>query len=207
MPQILCKHCGTPNAPERMVCIFCHQPLHVVDDEEGESIRPGDVPTKKSTGELEPILPEWLRDARENARRAENEKTAEEAASMGMEPPKGEGLPDLLAGLESVSRDDQDYDVPDWLNKASSAPKPGKDEAKFPRRQELNWGDDDELGGMATPPIASAPESGDAMLPWMRDLEQEHPPRGRMFSLPARRNCLLFPRSPAARSNHPPRVN
>jgi len=162
-----------PNAPERMVCSFCHQPLHVVEDE-SESIRPGDVPTKKSTGELEPILPEWLRDARENARRAENEKTAEEAQSMSMEPGQNDKLPDLLAGLESVSRDDQDYDVPNWLSSATSN-KPASDDGSFPRRQELNWGNEaeDELRGMATTPVPTAPESGDAMLPWMQDLVKE----------------------------------
>jgi hypothetical protein len=179
MAQILCKHCGMPNAPERMVCSFCHQPLHVVDDD-SDSILPGDVPTKKSTGELEPILPQWLRDARSNARRAEQEKTDEDAQNMGLAPSQKDEVPDLLAGLESVSRDDQDYAIPDWLSgttPAASTP-PTRSEQKeksFPRRQELHWEEDaeDQLGGMATTPIPAAPESGDAMLPWMRDLEKE----------------------------------
>ncbi len=176
MPQILCKHCGMPNAPERMVCSFCHQPLHVVDD--SESIRPGDVPTKKSTGELEPILPDWLRDARANARRAEAENAAEEARSDALNPAQGEEVPDLLAGLEFVSREEQDDEIPGWMSgevPASKPPARSEEEKSFPRRQELHWEEEagDEMGGMATTPIPSAPESGDAMLPWMRGTESE----------------------------------
>lgn len=177
MPQILCKHCGMPNAPERMVCSFCHQPLHVVDD--SESIRPGDVPTKKSTGELEPILPEWLRDARANARRAEAENAVGEARSDALNSPaQGEEVPDLLAGLEYVSREEQDDAIPGWMSgevPASPPPAKSEEEKSFPRRQELHWDEEagDEMGGLATTPIPAAPESGEAMLPWMRGMEKK----------------------------------
>ena len=48
--------------------------------------------------------------------------------------------------------------------------KPEKAEKTFPRRQELHWEEDTEgaMGGMATTPIPAAPESGEAMLPWMQ---------------------------------------
>jgi hypothetical protein len=181
MPQILCKHCGMPNAPERMVCSFCHQPLHVVDDE-GDSIRPGDVPTKKSTGELEPILPQWLRDARANARRAEEENVLSDAQPDSFKPPqKEEGPPDLLAGLEYLSHQEQDDELPGWMSSAPPAPpaptKPEPEGQVFNRRQELHWEDEpaDELGGLATTPIPAAPESGESMLPWMNEIDKQPP--------------------------------
>lgn len=161
-----------PNDSAQNVCSFCRQPLRAADD--GESIRPGDAPTKKTTAELEPILPAWLRDARANARRAEEEKTAEDAQAEAEHPtPPKEEPPDLLAGLASAARDDQDDEIPEWMRGAapvSTTPiQPEKKEQTFPRRQELHWeGDTDELGGMAAAPIPSAPESGDALLPWMQ---------------------------------------
>lgn len=166
-----------PNAPSQNVCSFCRQPLREMGD--SESIHPGDAPTKKTTAELEPVLPAWLRDARANARRAEAEKTAEDAQAEAEHPaPKKEEAPDLLAGLASAAREDQDDEIPEWMRGAapvSATPvKPEKNTEKtFPRRQELRWGDTDELGGMATTPIPSAPESGDALLPWMRGTETE----------------------------------
>jgi hypothetical protein len=167
-----------PNPPEQNVCSFCHQSLRV--PEETNSIRPGEAPTKKTTAELEPILPAWLRDARENARRADAEKIAEDAKVEAEHPtPKKEAPPDLLAGLASAARDDQDDEIPEWMRGAapvSTTPiKSDKKEQTFPRRQELHWEEDaeDPLGGLATTPVPSAPESGDALLPWLRDAEKE----------------------------------
>ena len=100
----------------------------------------------------------------------------------------------MLAGLESASREEQDDDIPEWMRGAAPTPaerpaKPEKPEQTFPRRQEIHWGDEtksagllrsEEMGGMATLPIPSAPESagllrlsGDAMLPWMRGAGDE----------------------------------
>ncbi|RJP51940.1 MAG: zinc ribbon domain-containing protein [Anaerolineaceae bacterium] len=178
MAELLCPHCGMPNDPEQNVCSFCRQPLRAAED--GESIRPGEAPTKKTTAELEPILPAWLRDARANARRAEEEKTAEDAQAEAEHPaPPKEVPPDLLAGLASAARDDQDEEIPEWMRGAapvSTTPiQSEKKEQTFPRRQELHWeGDTDELGGMATAPVPSAPESGDALLPWMQSAPAEH---------------------------------
>ena len=159
------------------MCSFCHQRLYVVDD--NDSIRPGDVPTKKTTAELEPILPKWLRDARANARRAEAENAAEEAKSEAAKPAEKGEVPDLLAGLESVSREEHGEEILNWMSgamPASTTPAPpGKLENNFPRRQELHWEGDaeGEMGGMATTPIPSAPESGDVMLPWIQGSGKE----------------------------------
>jgi hypothetical protein len=181
MADIHCPHCGMPNPPEQNVCSFCQQPLHAPED--STPIRPGDAPTnKKNTAELEPVLPGWLRDARANARRAEAENVAEEAQSAAESPAPKEEAPDLLAGLASASREEQDDEIPEWMRGAApiSAPlpapaKPEKTENTFPRRQEIHWGDEteSEMGGMATLPIPSAPESGDDLLPWMHGAEEE----------------------------------
>lgn len=171
MADQFCPNCGMPNAEEQEVCSFCQQSLRV--DAGAASIRPGETPTRKTTAELEPILPAWLRDARETARRADAETAAEEAQAAAENPAPKEEVPDFLAGLASAARDDQDDELPEWMRGAapSSAPaKPDKEEQTFPRRSEIRWGDDqsDELGGMATTPVTPAPESGDALLPWMQ---------------------------------------
>jgi len=67
------------------------------------------------TGQLEAVLPQWLREVRQQAREsaeedAEQAQTAEVEASKPDEPDKPA---DLLAGLQSQSEDDEE--VPDWL--------------------------------------------------------------------------------------------
>ncbi|MFZ5858435.1 MAG: hypothetical protein ACOYZ6_16540 [Chloroflexota bacterium] len=176
MAELLCPHCGMPNDPEQNVCSFCRQPLHGL--EENNSIRPGDAPTKKTTAELEPVLPAWLREARETARRVEAEKNAADAQAEAEKPAPKPEVPDLLAGLASAARDDQDDEIPEWMRGAapvSTTPiQPEKKEQTFPRRQELRWEEnEDPLGGMATTPVPSAPESGDALLPWLSDAGKE----------------------------------
>jgi hypothetical protein len=166
-----------PNDPEQNVCSFCRQPLHGSDD--NNSIRPGEAPTRKTTAELEPILPAWLREARETARRSEAEKTAADAQAEAENPTPKPEVPDLLAGLASAAREDQDDEIPEWMRGAapvSTTPiQPEKKEQTFPRRQELRWGDEseDSLGGLAATPVPSAPESGDALLPWLSDAGKE----------------------------------
>lgn len=159
-----------PNASEQSVCSFCLKPL---SGKGTEAYRAGDAPTKKTTAELESVLPEWLRDAREKARLADAEKTAAETQAAAERPaPKKEEPPDFLAGLASLGGDDQDDEIPDWMRSAPPVSAPSIEKEKtFPRRQEIRWegdGVNDEMGGMATTPTPAAPESGDALLPWMQ---------------------------------------
>jgi len=125
MAEILCPNCGKPNPSSLRVCQFCQAPLP-----SESSLRTGDQPTKKKTGELEPALPDWLKDLRQQAKAAE-EETASEAATM----PKiqKEEPPDLLAGLASQSSKSEAEDIPDWL--ASLSPKPKEKPAEpFPAK-------------------------------------------------------------------------
>ena len=92
-------------------------------------MRLGDKPTKKKTGELEPALPDWLRDVRQQARDSA-EQDAAEAASM----PKiqKEEPPDLLAGLASQSSNADEEELPDWL--AGLSRKEGKQASSPPAK-------------------------------------------------------------------------
>ncbi len=63
MADIRCSHCGENNPDFLDVCQFCQSPL------KSESmLHAGEAPSEKDTGELEPILPEWLQDARQQSR-------------------------------------------------------------------------------------------------------------------------------------------
>ena len=73
MAEIKCPMCGRPNPEELDVCQFCEAQLKSITDELSRSqppIKPGDDPRKVDTGELEPVLPQWLRDVRQQARDA-----------------------------------------------------------------------------------------------------------------------------------------
>jgi hypothetical protein len=108
MAVVRCPNCGKENPESLSVCQFCQTPLA-----SGNAMQIGDKPTKKNTGELEPVLPDWLRDIRQQARDSA-EQDAAEAATM----PKiqKEEPPDLLAGLASQSSKADDDELPDWLS-------------------------------------------------------------------------------------------
>jgi hypothetical protein len=116
MAEIRCPNCGKNNPDLLDVCQFCQTPL------KPESVlRIGDRPTKKHTGELESVLPEWLKDVRQQARNSAEEEAAQAAANP--KPQKNEP-PDLLAGLASQSGSGDEDEVPDWLASMNPAAKP-----------------------------------------------------------------------------------
>lgn len=125
---IKCPVCGETNAADQEFCQYCQsrlQPLTGPLKGADAPLRPGQVPTKKVTAELEPILPQWLREARDKARHS-----AEEDVSQGMQqeqpPSPGAAEPDLLAGLRSQSRGDDEEETPDWLASITGAPPKSK---------------------------------------------------------------------------------
>lgn len=75
---------------------------------------------KKNTGELEPILPQWLKDVRQQGRESAEKEAEEEAAKPKVQ--KNEP-PDLLAGLASQSKSDEE-EAPDWLANINPSAKP-----------------------------------------------------------------------------------
>jgi len=122
MSDIRCPNCGRDNPDFLDVCQFCQTPLQAES-----SLQIGDSPTKKNTGELEAVLPDWLKDARQQSR----DLSATEDA---MEPTitsklQKDTAPDLLAGLINQSASDDD-EVPDWLAELNPV-----DEKKSPAQQ------------------------------------------------------------------------
>ena len=188
MADILCPHCGMPNPDDQNICTFCRQPLHIAPDD--EAIRPGDMPTKKTTAELEPLLPQWLRDSRARARQDAEDDQAEQAAAEAAKPAAEEPVAgqDWLAGLEAAARNEGEDDIPEWMRgispsqpakPAPKAEKPPKPEVTFTRRQEISW---DEEPAPAPRPVEPPPtgplgasQSEDGIPYWLKNMQAEEP--------------------------------
>ncbi len=118
MAEINCPMCGKPNPAELDVCQYCEARLKPLTDELSRSqppIHPGEEPTEQDTSDLEPILPQWLRDIRQQSRdSAGDDESAEQTpAEEEALQPEPEEPADLLAGLQSQA--DEDDEIPDWL--------------------------------------------------------------------------------------------
>ena len=113
MAEIKCPMCSKPNPAELDVCQYCEARLKPLTDELSRSqppIHPGEEPTERDTSELEPVLPQWLREVRQQARdSAEGEPEQAPAEEEAL----SEESADLLAGLQSQAKDDEE--IPDWL--------------------------------------------------------------------------------------------
>jgi hypothetical protein len=115
MADINCPMCGKANPPDRDVCQYCEARLKPLTDELSRSqppIRPGEEPTEMDTGQLESVLPQWLRDIRQQARESADEEEAEQPPQAEDARQQGEKA-DLLAGLQSQSEGEEE--IPDWL--------------------------------------------------------------------------------------------
>jgi hypothetical protein len=103
--ELRCPNCGKTNPDLLDVCLFCQTPL-----KPDSTLRIGDQPTKKNTGELQPILPDWLRNVQQQAQ----ESAAENASQAANQPKTSKEDPlDFLAGLASQSGEEEE--VPDWM--------------------------------------------------------------------------------------------
>jgi hypothetical protein len=140
---IKCPVCGESNLPDQEFCQYCQsrlQPLTGNLKGADAAIKPGQAPTKKNTAELEPILPQWLRDARDSARKSAEDNVSQ-AGQQPQESFSASSTPDLLAGLQSQTGSEEE-ETPDWLaNITGAAAKPKKPQTESP---EVRWV---ELGG------------------------------------------------------------
>lgn len=144
MAEIKCPTCGEINTVGAELCSNCNSPL-----QPKENIQSGQAPTKKHTAELEPILPQWLKAARDAARNVESEDDTPDFMQANQEKQKAPiSPPDFLAGLQAQTGDDEeDEDVPSWLANitgASPKSKPAKDEIS----SDIRWvemGDKDDF--------------------------------------------------------------
>jgi len=146
MADILqCPNCKTENPIGSKVCKNCQTPLAPANKITGGFIKPGQTPTKKHTADLEPILPQWLRDARNAARGSDSPNSMElpqpqEEKDKPSAPPPAE---DLLSGLQSSQTADEEEEeyIPDWLvnltGKSPTTPHEASSEPITNRRVEM----------------------------------------------------------------------
>ena len=128
MANIRCPNCGRDNPDLLDVCQFCQTPL-----KPDSVLRIGENPTKKNTGELASILPDWLK----NIQQQSNDAAEEEAAQAAARPEdKKDEPPDLLAGLASQAGSREEEDVPDWLASLRPAAKPEPSAPSTPASQD-----------------------------------------------------------------------
>ena len=134
---IVCPVCGETNPADMEFCSNCQsrlQPLNGALKGENAPIQPGTLPTKKVTAELEPLLPQWLRDARQKARDTAAEDAAE-ADKQDKLAPAASG-PDLLAGLHSQGDEDEE-EIPEWLAHITGAT--SKKKNPVPDENQVKW--------------------------------------------------------------------
>ncbi|GAB4465677.1 MAG: hypothetical protein Kow0070_28260 [Anaerolineales bacterium] len=153
MADIRCPNCGRENPDFLDVCQFCQTPL-ITDP----LLHIGEEPTKKDTGELEQILPDWLKEIRQQGTaEAEEEALRPQTRSKVPQEP-----PDLLAGLMSQAESEEE-ELPDWL--AGIAPSLKKEETPPPPPP------------AAPQPAPSEPAPADELPSWFsQEAEQPAPP-------------------------------
>ena len=167
MAEIKCPMCSKPNPAELDVCQFCEARLKPLTDELSRSqppIHPGEEPTDMDTGQLEPVLPQWLREVRQQARDSAEEDA--EQASAAEEARQPDEASDLLAGLQSQSDDEE---VPDWLAGL-------RGEAGQAESEELSTEEDDlaALRNMLGEDAPATQETEAGALPgWISDMGTE----------------------------------
>src|SRR5258706_7002687 len=148
---IKCPVCGEGNAGDQEFCQYCQsrlQPLTGPLKGADAPLHPGQIPTKKVTAELEPILPQWLRDARNKARQSAEVDTSQAMQQQERIIPPNASEPDLLAGLRSQSRGDDDEDTPDWLaNITGVSPKQKKIDSGSSEARRVELGDRSDFAG------------------------------------------------------------
>ncbi|MBI1856059.1 MAG: hypothetical protein HYR93_09400, partial [Chloroflexi bacterium] len=182
---IKCPVCGEVNTADLEFCQNCQsrlQPFTGPLQGENAPLQPGQNPTKKVTSELEPILPQWLREARQQSRQTDGEEPRLAAQDTPTVPISS--APDLLAGL--ASQNDDDEDAPDWLlNITGNAP--ARKKKNEPEDSNVKWvevGSPDDFSetpseeiktSPTTPtwmtPQESAPEK-DELAAWLSQVEQ-----------------------------------
>ncbi len=187
--MINCPVCGESNAANLEFCQYCQSRLHPVAGSSNADtpITPGQIPTKKNTAELEPILPQWLRDARGNTGQSMPDDSADSASSVNEYSPPQRPIesrtpaspPDLLAGLQSQADSEDEDETPDWLASitgVSHKNKKSSPESSDAHRVELGGKDDfaqdnsqeetpDWLANLQAAPVES---EKDELAAWLR---------------------------------------
>ena len=171
---IRCPVCGENNSTDQDFCQYCQsrlRPLTGTLKGADAPLHPGQIPTKKVTAELEPILPQWLRDARDKARQSADDDVSPVMQQQASMPGSSASVPDLLAGLQSQSPGDDEDETPDWLaNITGASPKSKKTGRQSFEERRVELGDKDDFAQETAPPDNDAPS-------WLTAL-QSTPPAG-----------------------------
>lgn len=172
--QINCPTCGELNSLDAEICKNCHTILFA----KSSSLTPGQPPNKKSTSELEPILPEWLRDARAQARETTQNDLPEPHFPESKESVSPAPV-DFLAGLSSQADDDDEDETPDWLASitgVSNKPKKIQTGPIDARRVEMGGKDDfaraDETPDWLANIQAQPKTEKDELTDWFKDASE-----------------------------------
>ncbi len=154
MAEIRCPMCAKNNSDQLDVCEHCGarlKPLTAPLD----PIKPGEIPTKKDTSELERTLPGWLRDAREEG--LGGEEVTFDAGETDDNSPIDSAADDNFTFETEASPIASADDLPDFL----------KDISTEPQKEEPT----DLLAG-----LMQTNGDGDEELPdWMSSLRTEQP--------------------------------
>ena len=193
MASIICQTCNMPNSDTLEICQYCGTPLKNRGTEPLPTIRPGEVPVKQQTSELESTLPSWLRDMRKGdgapdaaspAPKASSEPSAPQpSSSKPTIPQRKDAAPlDFLAGLSNLN-DDDDEAEPDWLsslkgNLPSAAPV--QPAANVPSEDEqVDW-----LAGLTGSSTTPA-QLPDQPVDWLAGFQESAPPQAAQPAQPA----------------------
>jgi hypothetical protein len=182
MPELIkCPSCGENNPSDLEFCQYCQtrlQPLTGALKGADQPIKPGQAPTPKSTSELEPILPQWLRDARKSAGQDEQ---ATEKSEEPAQPASSPAPDDFLAGLRSQAADEEE-EMPDWLASITGSVEKSKEpqaDSSEVRWVELGDKDDASASSEEAPgwlaglqPAEPQPNEKDELTDWLRSESQ-----------------------------------
>jgi len=175
--MVKCPVCGESNAADQEFCQYCQSRLQALTGPlkgADAPLHPGQIPTKKVTAELEPILPQWLRDARNKARQSAEEDASQVVQRQEQTPPGKPSEPDLLAGLRSQSRGDDEEDTPDWLaNITGAAPKSKKAGSESYGERRVELGDKNDFARDTAPLEESTPSWLASMQAASQDSEKD----------------------------------
>ncbi len=180
---ITCPVCGEVNPADMEFCQICQSRLKPLTGPlrgENQPIQPGQVPTQREADELEPALPRWLREAREQARRAGQPDATEDDLKKEL-PAAAASAPDLLAGLEAQKQESQD-ETPEWVARVAGMPtEPSRPEPLKAKYVEL--GDEEEKAplqaGEMEPerPEVARPAERDELGEWFKQAASTTKPR------------------------------
>ena len=170
---IKCPVCGKKNLSDQEFCQFCQARLHPLTGNlkgEDKPIMPGQAPTARKTAELEPALPQWLRDVRSSGRESAEEDLSKIPQTPQIPDPNFSSGADLLAGLSSQAQPEEE-DIPDWLaNITGETPKPKNTKTES---SEVRWVELGDTRDFARPEsqLESEPEAPS----WLSGMNQQTP--------------------------------